>query len=30
MNLILNKIQSFASSDPISKQAAEQLVQNTK
>ena len=30
MNLMLNKIQSFASSDPISKQAAEQLVQNTK
>lgn len=30
MNLMLNKIQSFASSDPISKQAAEQLVLNTK
>jgi len=30
MNLMLNKIQSFASSDPISKQAAEQLLLNTK
>lgn len=30
MNLMLIKIQSFASSDPISKQAAEQLVLNTK
>ena len=30
MNLMLNKIQSFASSDPISKQAAEQLVLNAK
>ena len=30
MNLMLNKIQSFASSDPISKQATEQLILNTK
>ena len=30
MNLMLSKIQSFASSDPISKQAIEQLILNTK
>jgi O-antigen ligase len=30
MNLMLNKIQSFASSDPISKQAAQELVLSSK